>query len=117
MSRRKAELASGVDEEEAPESPTFPGPILRRLLLPAVLLLALVRGYAGPVLHDWPFMRGVDYYSHSVMADRMLTVGKIEPYLIYPLGFHTMTAEVSRLSGLELLEIFPVLGLTLLLLP
>ena len=117
MSRRKSELASGVDQVEVLESPTFPGAVLRRLLLPAVLSLALVRGYAGPVLHDWPFMRGVDHYSHAVMADRMMTVGKIEPYLIYPPGFHTMTAGVSRLSGLEPLEIFPVLGPTLLLLP
>ncbi|HET7272904.1 MAG TPA: hypothetical protein VFI90_17660 [Rubrobacter sp.] len=104
-------------EEEVVEPPGFPGPVLRRLLLPAVLLLVLARGYLGPVLHDWPFMRGVDHYSHAVMAERMMTVGKIEPYLIYPPGFHTMTAEISRLSGLEPLEIFPVLGPALLLLP
>ena len=104
-------------DEEAVESPVFPRPAARRLLLPAVLALALARGYLGPALHDWPFMRGVDLYSHAVMADRMMSVGKIEPYLIYPPGFHTMTAEVSRLSGLEPLEIFPVLGPALLLLP
>ncbi len=102
--------------ERAVESPPLLRPGLRRLLLPAVLLLALARGYLGPVLHDWPFMRGVDLYSHAVMADRMMTVGKIQPYLIYPPGFHTMTAEVSRLSGLEPLEIFPVLAPALLLL-
>ena len=112
MSRRKT-----GSKEEAVESPAFPGPILRRLLLPAVLLLALARGYLCPVLNDWPFMRGVDHYSHAVMADRMMSVGKIEPYLIYPPGFHTMTASISRLSGLEPLEIFPVLGPALLLLP
>ena len=112
MSRRTA-----GSEKEAVESPAFPEPALRRLLLPAVLLLALARGYLGPVLHDWPFIRGVDHYSHAVMADRMMSVGKIEPYLIYPPGFHTMTASISRLSGLEPLEIFPVLGPALLLLP
>jgi hypothetical protein len=53
------------------------------------------------MLPDWPFIRGVDHYSHAVMADRMMTVGKIEPYLIHPPGFYTMTAGVSRLSGLE----------------
>lgn len=90
---------------------------LRRLLLPAVLLLALVRGYVGPVLHDWPFMRGVDHYSHAVMANRLMEVGRIEPYLIYPPGFHTLTASVSRLTGLDPLEIFPVIGPALLLLP
>jgi hypothetical protein len=89
----------------------------RRLALPAVLLLVLLRGYLGPALHDWPFIRGVDLYSYSVMANLMMSEGRIEPYLIYPPGFHTMTAEVSRLSGLDPLDIFPVLGPALLLLP
>src|SRR5919199_1951642 len=91
--------------------------LARRLLLPAVLLVVLLRGYLGPVLHDWPFIRGVDLYSYTVMANLMMSEGKIEPYLIYPPGFHTMTAEVSRLSGLDPLDIFPVLGPALLLLP
>ncbi|QIN81391.1 hypothetical protein GBA63_01185 [Rubrobacter tropicus] len=122
--------ASGVlylifrQRPEAPEEqarsesllPTVP-PGVRRLLLPAVLLLALARGYTGPVLHDWPFMRGVDHYSHAVMANRLMDAGRIEPYLIYPPGFHTLTASVSRLTGLDPLEIFPVLGPALLLLP
>jgi len=88
-----------------------------RVLLPAVLLLALFRGYSGPTLHDWPFMRGVDHYSHAVMAELMMTRGEIAPYLIYPPGFHTLTAMLSRLSGLVPLEIFPVLAPALLLLP
>ena len=88
-----------------------------RLALPAVLVLVLLRGYLGPALHDWPFMRGVDHYSHAVMANLMMSEGKIEPYLIYPPGFHTMTAEVSRLSGLDPLDVFAVLGPALLLLP
>lgn len=92
-------------------------PIARRLLLRAVLLLVLFRGYSGPVLHDWPFIRGVDHYSHAVMANLMMTEGEIEPYLIYPPGFHTLTAIISRLSGLEPLEIFSVLSPALLLLP
>ena len=84
---------------------------------PLLLLLVLFRGYAGPVLHDWPFIRGVDHYSHAVMANLMMSRGEIEPYLIYPPGFHTLTAMVSRLSGLDPLEIFPVLAPALLLLP
>ena len=91
--------------------------LVRRLALPGVLLLVLLRGYLGPVLHDWPFIRGVDHYSHAVMAELVMTEGEIEPYLIYPPGFHTMIAEVSRLSGLDSLDIFPVLGPALLLLP
>ena len=113
VSRREAEPSSEPDAYVQ----ELLGPTVRRLLLPAVLLLVLVRGYAGPVLHDWPFVRGVDHYSHAVMANRMMAVGKIEPYLIYPPGFHTMTAELSRLSGLDPLRIFPVLGPALLLLP
>src|SRR5215204_3598003 len=83
----------------------------------AVLLLVLVRGYLGPVRHDWPFIRGGDQFSHAVMANLMLTEGRIDSYLIYPPGFHTMIAVISRLSGLEPLEIFPVLAPALMLLP
>src|SRR3712207_380987 len=89
----------------------------RRLLLPAVLVLALPRGYLGPVLHDWPFIRGVDHYSHAVMANLMMSEGKIEPYLIYPPGFHALTAAICRLTGFEPLEVFPVVAPLLLLLP
>jgi hypothetical protein len=104
--------------QERPVGLRRPSVVLaRRLLLPAVLLLALLRGYLGPVLHDWPFMRGVDHYSHAVMAELMMTGGKIEPYLIYPPGFHTLTAIICRLTGLEPLEVFPALAPTLLLLP
>ena len=92
----------------------FPGD---RLLLPVVLLLALARGYVGPVLHDWPFVRGLDHYSHAVMTDMILTRGDTGSYLIYPPGFHSFTAIVSRLTGLDPLEIFPVLGPALLVLP
>ena len=37
--------------------------------------------------------------------------------MIYPPGFHTLTAVISRLSGLRPLEVFPVLAPILLLLP
>jgi hypothetical protein len=95
----------------------LPAVLGRRLVLPAVLALALLRGYLGPVLHDWPFMRGVDHYSHAVMAELMMTEGKIEPYLIYPPGFHALSAIISRLTGLLPLEVFPVVAPLLLLLP
>ena len=91
--------------------------LARRLLFPAVLLLVLFRGYSGPAMQDWPFIRGVDHYSHAVMANLMMSRGEIEPYLIYPPGFHTLTAMISRLSGLDPLALFPVLGPALLLLP
>jgi hypothetical protein len=118
LSRRPATPAAPDPRGEADGPPASRwSPSSRRLLLGAVLLLVLARGYLGPVLHDWPFIRGVDHYSHAVMANRMMTEGEIEPYLIYPPGFHTMTAMVSRLSGLDPLEVFPVLGPALMLLP
>jgi len=119
LSRRTETEASqnpAANEDAGSLALSFP-PSLRRLALPAALAVVLARGYLGPALHEWPFIRGVDHYSHAVMANRMMTVGRIEPYLIYPPGFHTMTAMVSRLSGLDPLEIFPVLGPALLLLP
>ena len=107
----------GMREPSLAEAlPGAGSPVAHRVLLAGVLLMALFRGYAGPALHDWPLMRGVDHYSHAVMAELMMGGGEIEPYLIYPPGFHTMTAMVSRLAGLEPLEIFPVLAPTLFLL-
>ncbi|HEX5975159.1 MAG TPA: hypothetical protein VFY57_08380, partial [Rubrobacteraceae bacterium] len=84
-----------VESRQVPAAPTGrtfepgakPIALARRLALPAVLVLVLWRGYAGPALHDWPFIRGVDHYSHAVMAHLMMTEGEIEPYLIYPPGF------------------------------
>src|SRR5215218_9063114 len=111
-------VESRPEPQEWPVGPRRPPVVLaQRLLLPAVLVLALLRGYLGPVLHDWPFIRGVDHYSHAVMAELMMTEGKIEPYLIYPPGFHTMTAMICRLTALEPLEVFPLLAPILLVLP
>jgi hypothetical protein len=104
-------------QERLAGSRRLPVVLVQHLLLPAVLALTLLRGYLGPVEHDWPFIRGVDHYSHAVMAELMMSKGKIEPYLIYPPGFHAMTAEICRLTGLEPLEVFPVVAPTLLLLP
>lgn len=114
------------DAEEQTLSPEGPhenrrnnwnAPVVRYTLLSAVALLVLVKGYIGPVLHDWPYIRGVDHYSHAVMANEMLSKGSYGGYLIYPPGFHTMVAMISRLSGLEPIDIFPVLGPMLFLLP
>ncbi|MGF1471361.1 MAG: hypothetical protein ACFB50_06395 [Rubrobacteraceae bacterium] len=90
---------------------------IKYLLLALMLLFVVVRGYIGPVLQDWPFIRGVDHYSHAVMANQMLSTGTFEEYLIYPPGFHTMTAMISTLSGLEPIDIFPVFGPMLFVLP
>jgi hypothetical protein len=114
-----AQLLAPTAEEDAGYSDEYARPRLRghKIIVPAILILVLIRGYAGPVLNEWPSIRGVDHYSHAVMANLMTTKGEIEPYLIYPPGFHTMTAIISHLSGLDPLDIFPVLGPALLLLP
>lgn len=85
--------------------------------LAAVAALSLARGYAGPVLHDWPYLRGTDQFSHAVMANEMLTEGHYESYLVYPPGLHTLDAVISRLSGLDVLDLFPLLAPALLVLP
>lgn len=89
----------------------------RRLALPAVLGLVLFRGYSGPVMHDWPYLRGGDQFFHAMLANMMLTRGEIEPYAVYPPGLHTLDAVISRLSGLEPAELFPVIAPALVLLP
>lgn len=85
--------------------------------LTAVLVLVLARGYLGPVLHDWPHIRGIDKYTQAIMVDLMLSRGSIESYMVYPPGFHALMAAVVRLSGLEPLELFPVLAPAFLVLP
>lgn len=87
------------------------------LLLPAVLCLVLARAYLGPVLFDWPFIRGVDQYIQAGLTQEMLTRGTTESYMVYPPGFHLLVGVVSRISGLEPLDLFPLLGPALLLLP
>jgi hypothetical protein len=92
-------------------------PAVRYAALSAVFLLVLLRGYLGPLLHDWPYPRGVDRYEHAVMTGMTLSEGTTESFMLYPPGFHFLTAEISRLSGLGPLEIFPALAPALLLLP
>lgn len=111
----KKDIPSSGETEAAWEEPGSTG--LRYSLLALVLLFVLGRGYVGPVLQDWPYIRGVDHYSHAVMANQMLSEGTFEKYLIYPPGFHTMTAMISTLSGLEPIDVFPVLGPMLFVLP
>ena len=77
------------------------GPSLPRpaRVLGVVLLLVLARGYLGPIVNGWPFPRGVDRYEHAVMAGMMMRSGSTESFMLYPPGFHLLTAMISRLSG------------------
>lgn len=92
-------------------------PTARSLLFPILWLLVLMRGYIGPVRHDWPYIRGADQYVHAIMTDMVLARGSAESYLIYPPGFHYLGAILSRLSGLQPLELYAILAPALLLLP
>jgi hypothetical protein len=103
--------------EPGPAEGRRPGGGVLRALFAVVVGAVIVRGYWGVVAHDWPFIRGLDHYSHAVMANMIMESGSSEEYLIYPPGFHTMTAHLSRLTGLDPLEIFPVVGPLVLLLP
>ncbi|MEJ7653652.1 MAG: hypothetical protein WKH64_10090 [Chloroflexia bacterium] len=89
----------------------------RRVALPLVFLLVLVRGYSGPVLHDWPYIRGVDQYVHAVMVNLVMTQGDAKSFSVYPPGFHVLTAVLSRLSGLEPFQLFRMWRPALLLMP
>jgi len=94
------------------ESLDVPTPA-RYALLSLVLLLVLARGYLGPIVNGWPFPRGIDRYEHAVMAGMMLREGSNESFMLYPPGFHLLTAMISRLSGFGPLELFPILAPTL----
>jgi hypothetical protein len=104
--------SSPVDERSAAVTPA-----VRYAVVSVVLLLVLLRGYLGPMLHHWPYPRGVDRYEHAVMTAMTLSTGSTESFMLYPPGFHFLAAEISRLSGLEPLAVFPTLAPALLLLP
>jgi hypothetical protein len=83
---------------------------------PLIIVLAATAARAyEPVIHyDWPSIRGLDHFSHAVMAEQMLAHGSYPGYLIYPPGFSTLSAVLCRISGLSPLTLFPVLAPALL---
>jgi len=85
----------------------------RYALLSLVLAFALARGYLGPIVNGWPYPRGVDRYEHAVMASMMMREGSTESFMLYPPGFHLLTAMISRFSGFGPLEVFPIFAPTL----
>jgi hypothetical protein len=113
VTRRGDTPQAGI--RDAAGSPVLPA--VRYAALSMVLLLVLLRGYLGPLLHDWPYPRGVDRYEHAVMTGMTLSEGTTESFMLYPPGLHLLAAEISRLTGLEPLELFPVVAPLLLLLP
>jgi hypothetical protein len=108
LSRRGgAEAGESAGREEA-------SPALVYGLLSAALVLALARGYLGPIFNGWPFPRGVDRYEHAIMTTMMAEGGSTESFMLYPPGFHALSAMISNLSGLEPMALFPALGPSLL---
>ena len=90
--------------------------MLHTAALGIVLALTAVRAYAPVIRFDWPSIRGLDHFSHAVMTEQMLAHGSYPTYLIYPPGFPSSSAVISRLSGLAPLTLFAVLAPALLLL-
>jgi hypothetical protein len=103
----------GRDRAATPENGRPVAPAARYAVLGAVMVLVLARGYLGPIVNGWPFPRGVDRYEHAVMASMVMRNGSSESFMLYPPGFHLLTAMISRLSGFGPLEVFPILAPTL----
>jgi hypothetical protein len=93
----------------------LPG-VLHAAALGIVLILTAIRAYAPVIRFDWPSVRGLDHFSHAVMTEQMLAHGSYPTYLVYPPGFPSSSAVISRLSGLAPLTLFAVLAPALLLL-
>ncbi len=108
-------LRRGDGTEERPEERREDAsPALVYGLLSAALVLALARGYLGPIFNGWPFPRGVDRYEHAIMTTMMAEGGSTESFMLYPPGFHALSAMISNLSGLEPMALFPALAPALL---
>ena len=106
LSLRRRDAEDGRPEEASPA--------LVYGLLSVALGLALARGYLGPILNGWPFPRGVDRYEHAIMTSMMAEGGSTESFMLYPPGFHALSAMISNLSGLEPMALFPALAPALL---
>jgi len=109
-------LAAGIAYLSTPPTAGLPAGVpaaARYALLTVVLALVLARGYLGPIVNGWSYPRGVDRYEHAVMASMMMREGSTESFMLYPPGFHLLTAMISRLSGIEPLGVFPIFAPTL----
>ncbi len=79
-------------------------------LLAIAFGLVAFRSYSGPLRFDWPYLRGVDQFEHVVMTDMTIATGTTGSFMLYPPGFHYLTALIKHFSGLETMAIYPVLG-------
>lgn len=111
-----ATITETADASPAKSPRTLLNPALRGPLLLIILALTAVRGYAGVIVHDWPYLRGEDQFSHAVMTEQMMAHGQYSTYLIYPPGWSALSAVVCRFCGLPPLSLFPVITPALLVL-
>ena len=91
-------------------------PAWRVPALGITLALITVRGYAGVITLNWPYIRGTDQFSYVIMSEQMLRHGSYGTFLVYPPGFSTLSAVICRISGLAPYTLYPVLAPALLLL-
>lgn len=105
-------LPGGGAQARRPTGPA--AAVLRGAPLVIVLAATAARAYEPVIRYDWPSIRGLDHFSHAVMAEQMLAHGSYPGYLIYPPGFSTLSAVLCRISGLSPLMLFPVLAPALL---
>jgi len=103
-----APTGHGVEVGQA-GGPVLPAAVRARALA-VVFALTAVLAYAGPVRHDWPYLRGMDMFSHAVMTEQLLAHGSYASYLVYPPGFSALSAVASRLAGLPPLVLFSVIA-------
>lgn len=115
--RKESEPDSQLVETPAMLEESRIARVARHALLPLVLLLVIFRAYSGPVLNDWPYLRGIDQFEHELMTNLTLSTGHYEFFMLYPPGFHFIMAEICRISGLDSFSVFPVLMPALLILP
>lgn len=83
-----------------------PGTVLRAV----GVVLAVARGYTGPAFHEWPSVRGLDQYVHAAITQLTLDTGSGAAFDLYPPGFHTLTALISRLTTLSPTEVYAAVG-------
>ena len=109
-----------IPDQEVPRAATGgsrpAGTALRGWALAIVLVATAARAYEPVIRYDWPSIRGLDHFSHALMAQQMLSRGSYRSYLIYPPGFPAVSAVLSRLSGLPPLVLYPVIAPALLVL-
>jgi hypothetical protein len=110
------EMPPGRPGESRPGKSRPAASALRGAALAIVLAATAVRAYEPVIRYDWPSIRGLDHFSHALMAQQMLSHGSYGSYLIYPPGFPAVSAVLSRLSGLPPLVLYPVIAPALLVL-